>query len=134
MRHSPGPADRPVEATSFAGRRVLVVEDEFLVSLATTDLLESLGCVIVGPAPGLSAALQLAQSEALDAAILDVDLAGKKVWPVAERLQRRSVPFLFLSAHDRLAGAPPIFAAGPHLQKPLEPNRLIGELATMWGI
>ena len=81
----------------------------------------------------LSVALQLAQSEALDAAILDVDLAGKMVWPVAEWLHRRSVPFLFLSAYDQLAGAPPVFTTGPHLQKPLQPNRLMRELAIIWG-
>lgn len=73
-----------VEHMTFAGRRVLVVEDDFLVSLATTDLLESTGCVIVGPAARIAAALRFARTESLDAAVLDVDIVGEMVWPVAE--------------------------------------------------
>lgn len=80
---------------TFAGRRVLVVEDDFLVSLMTTDPLERLGCVIVGPAVRIAPALQLAQTEPLDAAVLDIDIAGEMVWPVADELHRRNIPFLF---------------------------------------
>jgi DNA-binding NarL/FixJ family response regulator len=80
----------------FSGRRVLVVEDEFLVSLATTDLLESIGCEIVGPAASLATAVQLAQLEALDAAVLDINIAGELIWPAAAELQHRRVPFLFV--------------------------------------
>jgi AmiR/NasT family two-component response regulator len=58
------------------GRRVLVVEDEFLAALTTVDFLESIGCEVVGPAARLSPALELAQSEALDAAVLDINIAG----------------------------------------------------------
>ena len=118
---------------TFAGRRVLVVEDDFLVTLTTIDLLESVGCVIVGPAARLAPAFQLAQSETLDAAVLDVDVAGEMIWPVAEELQRRKVPFVFVSAYDQLPGAPPLFAAAPHLEKPLEEKRLVHELGAIWG-
>lgn len=118
---------------TFAGRRVLVVEDDFLVALLTTDLLESAGCVIVGPATRLAAAFRLAQSESLDAALLDVDIAGEAIWPVAEELRRRKVPVIFVSAYHQLPGAPPLFAAAPHLDKPLEEKRLEHELAAIWG-
>ena len=64
---------------TFVGRRVLVVEDDFLVSLMTVDFLQSIGCEVVGPAVRLPAALQLAQSESLDAALLDINLAGDMV-------------------------------------------------------
>jgi DNA-binding NarL/FixJ family response regulator len=67
---------------TFAGRRVLVVEDEFLVSLTTIDLLESIGCEIVGPATRLAAAVQLAQSESLDAAVLNVPCRLPKATPM----------------------------------------------------
>src|SRR6266849_6598952 len=116
---------------TFAGRRVLVVEDEFLVLLATIDLLESIGCEIVGPAPRLAAAVQLAQSEALDAAVLDIDIAGEMIWPAAEELQRRGVPFLFLSAYSPLIAFPPVFASAPRLDKPLERNRLLRHLSAI---
>ncbi len=118
---------------TFVGRRILVVEDEFLVSLATTDFLESIGCEIVGPAAGLAAAVQLAQSESLDAAMLDIDIGGEMIWPVAAELHHRGVPFLFLSAYPRLTVIPVLFAAAPRLEKPLEQNRLLRHLSAIWG-
>jgi len=118
---------------TFAGRRVLVVEDDFLVSLATIDFLENIGCEVVGPAARLGMAIRLAQSESLDAAVLDINLAGDMVWPVAEVLRRRGVPFIFLSAHPRLSEIPVPFAAVPRMEKPLEQNRLLRQLSAIWG-
>jgi CheY-like chemotaxis protein len=117
---------------AFAGRRVLMVEDEFLVSLTTIDLLESIGCEIVGPATRLAAAVQLAQSESLDAAVLDINIAGDMIWPVAEELRRRGVPFLFLSAYPQLNVIPVLFATALHLEKPLEQSRLLRHLSAIW--
>jgi len=117
---------------TFVGRRVLVVEDQFLVSLATINLLESIGCEIVGPAAHLAVAIKLAQSETLDAAVLDIDIAGEMVWPAAEELQRRGVPFLFLTAYS-LNVVPALFAAIPCLEKPLEKNQLLRHLCAIWG-
>jgi CheY-like chemotaxis protein len=110
------------------GRRVLVVEDEFLAALTTVDFLESIGCEVVGPAARLSPALELAQSEALDAAVLDINIAGEMIWPVAERLQARGIPYLFLSAYPGKNIVPLIFAAAPYLLKPLEPDHLARQL------
>jgi len=118
---------------TFAGRRVLVVEDEFLVSLATTDFLEDIGCEVVGPATNLSMAVRLAESEPLDAAVLDINIAGDMIWPVAEELRRRDVPCLFLSAYPQFAIIPALFAAAPRLEKPLEQNRLLRHLNAIWG-
>src|SRR5262249_43370888 len=86
----------------------------------------------VGPAARLAEAVQLAQSEALDAALLDIDIAGDMIWPVAEELQRRGVPFVFLSAYPRLDVVPAAFAAIPRLDKPLETKRLLGYLSAIW--
>ena len=118
---------------TFTGRRVLVVENEFLVSLLTIDALESVGCEIVGPAARVAEAVQLAQSEPLDAAVLDIDIGGEMIWPVAEELHRRGVPFLFLSAVTQLMIFPALFTAVPRLDKPLEQNRLLRHFAAMWG-
>jgi CheY-like chemotaxis protein len=119
---------------TFFGRRVLVVEDEFLVSLLTIDALESVGCEVVGPAAYIAEAAQLAQSESLDAAILDVNVGGELIWPVAKELQRRSVPFLFLSATTQLTLFPPPFAAVPRLDKPMEKNLFLRHLSAIWGV
>ena len=118
---------------TFVGRRVLVVEDEFLVSLTTIDLLERIGCEIFGPAVRLATAFQLTQSELLDAALLDIDIAGEMIWPVAGELRRRGVPFLFVSAYAHLNVIPVFLAAVPCLEKPLEQNRLLRHLSALWG-
>jgi two-component SAPR family response regulator len=118
---------------SFAGRRVLIVEDEFLVSLLAVDVLEAAGCEIVGPAGRLAVALHLARSETLDAALLDIDIAGDLVWPVATELQRAGVPFFFLSAHAHRALIPAAFAAIPFLEKPLVESQLLRHLGALWA-
>jgi DNA-binding response OmpR family regulator len=69
----------------------------------------------------------------LDAAVLDIDLAGELIWPVAEELRRRGVPLIFVSAYQELPDAPPLFEAAPHLEKPLEEKRLVHELGAIWG-
>ena len=116
---------------AFEGRRVLVVEDEFLVALTTIDFLERLGCEVVGPAASLPVALELARSETLDAAVLDMNIAGAMIWPVARALRRRRVPFVFLSAYCDLEVVSGPFAATPCLEKPLEQSRLLRHLHAM---
>jgi DNA-binding response OmpR family regulator len=118
---------------TLVSRRILVVEDDFLVALTTIDILESIGCEIVGPASRLAAAVQLAQTESLDAAILDINISGEMIWPVAEELQRRDVPFLFLSAYPQLSIVPKIFATIARFEKPLEKARLVNHLDAIWG-
>ena len=71
--------------------RVLVVEDEMMIALMIQDMLEELGCEVVGPAARIEAALALADGEDVAAALLDVNLAGERVYPVADRLQQRGV-------------------------------------------
>jgi DNA-binding NarL/FixJ family response regulator len=87
--------------------RVLVVEDEPVVAMCLEDILDALGCVPIGPASRLSEGLALAENEALDAAILDINLAGERSTPIAEALRARGVPFAFASGYG---GAPEGFA------------------------
>jgi len=117
-----------------AGRRVLVVEDDYLTALTTIDFLEGIGCQVVGPAARLPAELALARTEALDAAVLDINIAGTKIWPVATELLRRGVPTLFLSAYSAQDMIPATFASAPCLAKPLEPDRLAHQLEAMWDV
>jgi CheY-like chemotaxis protein len=98
------------------GLRVLVVEDEPVVAMCLEDMLEALGCVTVGPANRLSAGMDLAERETLDAAILDINLGGERSTTIAETLRRRGVPFVFASGY----GTPPEgFDEGmPMIEKP----------------
>jgi CheY-like chemotaxis protein len=90
---------RFVAPRELSGKRVLIVEDELLVALLIEDLLVELGCETLGPCGSVAVALDLARYERFDLAVLDVNLAGEMVYPVAEVLTQRRIPFLFLSGY-----------------------------------
>lgn len=105
------------------GCRVLVVEDEMLIALEIEDLLLAMGCVVTGPATRLEIALQMAANEALDAAILDVRIRGGDVYPVAECLLARGIPFVLASGHGD-AALPENLREHPRLAKPFTRHEL----------
>lgn len=112
----------------LSGLRVLLVEDEAMVAMMLEDMLGDLGCEIVGPAASVARALELAGDAALDGAILDVNVGGEAIYPVAEALTARGVPFVFTTGY----GATDIdarFAGAPALQKPFSPPSLYDALA-----
>jgi DNA-binding response OmpR family regulator len=111
-------------------RRILVVEDDILVATLLAEILESAGWQVVGPVAHLATALDAAASEGFDAAVLDVNLGGQTVYPVAEVLDARRVPFVFVTACGREA-LPPLFCGRPHLGKPFAPEELIGTVARL---
>jgi len=103
---------------AFAGRRVLVVEDESLVAMLLETILEDMGCVPVGPAATVDEGLRMAtDGEPLDAALLDVNVAGKQVFPIAEALKARGVPFVFSTGYGE-GGLPDEWRGQATLQKP----------------
>lgn len=75
--------------------RILVVDDEPLISMMVEDWLNELGCEVLGPARSVHQGLELVQNAAPDAAILDVNLAGETCYPLAEALRNRGVPLAF---------------------------------------
>lgn len=79
--------------------RILVVEDEYLIALELDTELRTAGYRVIGPAPDINRALDLLKADRPDAAILDVNLAGEWVTPVAEALQAMSVPFILASGY-----------------------------------
>jgi DNA-binding response OmpR family regulator len=82
------------------GRRVLIVEDDMLIAIMIEDMLLDLGCAALGPINTLPGALALATEEAsIDLAILDIDLNGVPVFPVADVLQARGVPVVFSTGY-----------------------------------
>ncbi len=83
----------------LAGRRVLVVEDSPLIATVLEDMLQDLGCTVVGPIGNMAFALDLAKTETMDAAIIDLNIRGGKVYPVAEILRDRNIPFLLASGY-----------------------------------
>ena len=114
--------------TSPAGLRVFIVEDEFQVLLLLEDMVTDLGCEIVATASTLTSAMEKAQSCEADAAILDVNLAGQKVYPVAECLRKRGLPIIFSTGYG-LAGIDPSWRSYPVVEKPYLPGQLAAALA-----
>ena len=84
---------------NLTDRRILVVEDSPLIAAVLEDMLKDMGCVVVGPTGNMAFAVDLAKAEALDAAIIDLNIRGGKVYPVAEVLRDRDVPFLLASGY-----------------------------------
>jgi len=95
----------------------MVVEDEWLIASEIEDVLLSMQCEVVGPVARLAEALKLASDEALDAAILDVTINGGQVFPVAEKLLERGIPFLLSSGYGDWA-LPENMRDRPRLTKP----------------
>jgi CheY-like chemotaxis protein len=107
------------------GTRVLVVEDNFLAAMALEELLHSMGCEVIGPAPKVAEALHLIEHEPIDAAVLDVNLNGEMVFPVAHALKALGIPMVFATGYDaRVVDRNPAFQAYPCLQKPYPPSAL----------
>lgn len=86
---------------SLAGTRVFIVEDEVLLLYTLEDMLEDLGCTVAGSASRLAQAVAQAGKLAFDVAILDVNIAGERVDPVADLLAARGVRFFFATGYDR---------------------------------
>ena len=101
--------------------RILVVEDSFLISELLVQVLDLLGWVAVGPATRKSKALELAQSEMFDAALLDIDLDGETSWDVAAVLKARGIPFVFTTGYNVSHVLPDYLAGSAVLVKPYKP-------------
>ncbi|MBJ6124322.1 response regulator [Microvirga splendida] len=85
---------------TFRSPRVLVVEDETLVSMLIEDMVCDCGGQVIGPAATFEQAIALALEGDLDLAILDVNVAGLVVYPVADVLRQRGIPFIFVTGYD----------------------------------
>lgn len=109
----------------MAGLRVLVVEDEALLSMLVEDALADLGCTVLGPFMRLQPALEAAAAAepALDAAILDVNVAGERSFPLADLLLQRGVPVVFTTGYDE-GGLDERWRVLPILHKPFSDDEL----------
>ena len=116
----------------FDGRTILVVEDDFIVAFDVQTLLEEHGARVLGPASSVAEARAILARETPNLAVLDVNLNGEFVFPIADELRQRQVPFVFATAYaddDQLFPGDTVRA--PRLAKPVLPKVLIGQLRKM---
>lgn len=103
---------------------ILIVEDDPLIGMMLQDMLLDLECASIGPAGSVTAALKvIAETRHLDGALLDCNLGGDKVWPVADELVARNIPFVFSTGYG-VAGVERRFALRPVLAKPFNLDKL----------
>ena len=114
----------------LTGLRVLVVEDEALISMLIEDFLEELGCEVVGVASRFEDAMENARTLELDAAVLDVNLAGRLSYPVAQVLRARGVPVVFATGYGT-EGLPTELQQAEVLSKPFRQEQLAKALTAM---
>jgi CheY-like chemotaxis protein len=108
--------NHPVKV-ELTGRRILVVEDSPVVAPFTADLLEELGCEVLGPAPTMAGAWECLEGGGIDAALMDVHIRGERVFPLCDALAAKGVPFVLTSGYADWQ-IPDKWNDRPRLQKP----------------
>jgi DNA-binding response OmpR family regulator len=116
----------PATASS-RGPRVLVGEDEFLVYLALEEELRANGFEVSGPFTTLDEIRETLRRETIDVALLDINLGGEMIYPVADELMTKNIPFLFLSGYAART-LPDCYRNVPRLDKPYDPAVLLTSL------
>jgi DNA-binding NarL/FixJ family response regulator len=111
------------EASNLSGMRVFVVEDEFLLSMQIEEELLSRGCSMIGPFSKLADAIAAAPRHQFDLALLDINLNGEMVYPLADELMRRRIPIVMVSGYGT-SNIPERFRATPRVPKPYDPKVL----------
>ena len=109
----------------------MIVEDQYTIATEMRRLLEPLGIEILGPFAGVSQAME-ATTSAIDVALLDINLQGYSVFPVADELTRRSIPFAFVTAYETNV-LPPAYQGVARVEKPVDRLALLKMLNTLAG-
>jgi CheY-like chemotaxis protein len=117
---------------TLTGRKVLVVEDEAMIAGLIEMTLGEAGCSIVGPVATLEQAFETLERERLDAALLDIRLNGRDVYAVADALNTRGIPFIFISGFTQKQ-MPPGYRKCPYIAKPFVPDAMLALLAKVVG-
>ncbi len=104
--------------------RILVVEDEALIAHALEHMLVEFGYVVVGPVPSTRKALKLIAVEAIDVALIDVNLGNERIDCVAEALASAAIPFIFTTGYSSQSVLPPAFRDRPVINKPYQEAQL----------
>lgn len=113
------------------GLRVLIVEDELLVAMELEDLLGGLGCRVVEAAPTVGRALRAVERQQPDVAVLDVNLHGERVTPVAEALREHGVPYVLVTGYGRERLHEGALREAPCLAKPVSRQQIASAIAAV---
>ena len=119
-------------ASGIEGRRILVVEDEYLIARDIARTLESLGCEVVGPVGSVREAMAQTRDGHFDGAILDINVGGEPVYPVADALAEEGVPVIFSTGYEGWV-VEDRYRDAPRLQKPFTPHRLSAIITDLFG-
>lgn len=121
----------PADTEALKGARILVVEDEMMAASMLEIVLGDAGCVVIGPASSVADALALAADAPLDAAILDVNLGGEPVFPLADVLAARQVPFVFVTGYGITGVNGDRYEGVAVVQKPYDDEEMVETLAQL---
>jgi CheY-like chemotaxis protein len=112
------------QSDGLRGRRLLIVEDEYMIAADLAGALRDRGANVIGPAASIEDALQLLNAEPqIDGAVLDINLRGERAFPVADALRARAVPFVFATGYDSWV-IPETYAREPRIEKPVNTGAL----------
>jgi len=110
-------------------RRILLVEDDYLIADALAGALRALGAQVIGPVGNVEEALgSVSRPDVIEAVLLDVNLGGERTFAVADAVQARKIPLVFVTGYERDL-LPPRFSGVPHCLKPIDFDELAGILA-----
>jgi CheY-like chemotaxis protein len=110
--------------------RILLVEDEYLIRMLLEDMLTDLGHTVAAAVGTIAEGKEMAANGDFDCAVLDVNLDGQEIFPVADILIKRNVPFVFVTGYGE-SSLPDAYRGRPALQKPFQTERLEQTLAAM---
>jgi DNA-binding NtrC family response regulator len=115
----PGNSKKPL-----AGHRILVAEDEALIALELEQILENLGCEVIGPISRVDEVLETAERGGFDGALLDVNLRGRQIFEILPQLKTLGLKLIITSGYDDLTLFPPAFRSMPRIAKPFDEKEL----------
>lgn len=125
------PMDQTTRESTLAGRRILVVEDMAMVAQEIEFILNRMDCGVIGPAANLDSAVNLVDSNDVDGVILDINLQGVASFPIADVLEERGIPFLFMTGYGS-GSIPHQYQHHPRLEKPFGHDDLARSLVRMF--
>jgi DNA-binding NtrC family response regulator len=122
----------PLARPPLRGVRILLVEDEALIAWDTAERIRTCGVDVIGPAASVAQACALLDSDAPDAALLNINLRSESIQPLLDKLRRRGVPFIFATGYSQDT-LPDEFAGCTFISKPFETGTFMQALATAFA-
>lgn len=117
------------EAVNLSGKRILIVEDNALLAFEIESIVEQWGAIPVGPALDLATGFALSESASIDGALLDINLGDEQVWPLAQSLNARGIPIVFVSANCSDVDFPEHLSVCAKLDKPAQSTAIVDTLS-----